>query len=380
MRNVSEGNPQAAIGGNQARADRYHGSGARARDERLISRAIGRLRKRNRQPPDRPGKALILLYHRIARLRSDPWALAVTPRRFGEHLEVLRRVARPMELGELSRSLLDGSVPDGAVVVTFDDGYADNLHNAKPLLKRYGVPATIFIPSGFLGSEKEFWWDELDRLLLQPGKLPGRLSLNINGNTFGWELAEVARYRLSEAREHRGWRAWKKPPTPRHSIYQSLWKALHSMPEDDRHSVLEELRRWANIGASGRPAHRTLSLEEVRNLAQGRPIDVGAHTVTHPALSTLSIAKQRDEIMSSKSQLEEILGRPVHSFAYPYGKPSDYSADTTNLVRESGFLCACVNFAGVVERSTGMYELPRVHVPNLDQGRFAEWIAKWLKT
>ena len=150
------------------------------------------------------------------------------------------------------------------------------------------------------------------------------------------------------------------------------------MPEDDRHSVLEELRRWANIGASGRPAHRTLSLEEVRNLAQGRPIEVGAHTVTHPALSTLPVAKQWDEIMGSKSQLEEILGRPVHTFAYPYGKKSDYSADTMNLVRKAGFLCACANVAGLIERSTGLYALPRVHVPNLDQKRFAEWISKRL--
>jgi peptidoglycan/xylan/chitin deacetylase (PgdA/CDA1 family) len=346
----------------------------------LISRAIGRLRRRNVHPPDRSGRALILLYHRIARPRSDQWALAVTPRRFGEHLEVLRRVARPMRLGELSRSLLDGGVPDGAVVVTFDDGYADNLHNARPLLERYDVPATIFIPSGFLGSENEFWWDELDRLLLQPGKLPGRLSLNINGSTYGWELAEVARYRPTEARQLRGWRAWKKPPTPRHSIYQSLWKELHPMAEDARQSVLEELRGWANMGAPGRPAYRPLSLGEVRNLAQGSLIEVGAHTVTHPALSTLSVASQWDEIMNSKSQLEEILGRPVHNFAYPYGKQSDYSADTANLVREAGFLCACVNFAGAVERSTALYELPRIQVPNIDQERFAEWIAKWLNT
>jgi peptidoglycan/xylan/chitin deacetylase (PgdA/CDA1 family) len=283
-----------------------------------------------------------------------------------------------MRLEELSRSLLDGSVPDGAVVVTFDDGYADNLHNAKPLLERYGVPATIFISSGFLGSEKEYWWDELDRLLLQPGKLPRRLSLNINGNSLEWGLAEAARYRPTKARQHREWRAWKNPPTPRHSIYKSLWEELHPMAEDVRHSVLEELRGWANMGASGRPAHRLLSLDEVRNLAQGNLIEVGAHTVTHPALSTLSICSQWDEIMNSKLHLEEILGRPVDSFAYPYGKQSDYTADTTNLVREAGFLCACANFAGVVEQSTGLYELPRIHVPNFDQARFAEWMTKWL--
>ena len=65
-----------------------------------------------------------------------------------------------------------GDVPSAGVVVTFDDGYADNFHNAKPLLERYEIPATVFVTTGYLQDQREFWWDELERILLQPGTLP----------------------------------------------------------------------------------------------------------------------------------------------------------------------------------------------------------------
>ena len=166
---------------------------------------------------------LVLVYHRVAKTHSDPWSLSVTPEHFAEHLEALRQHAVPLRLQQLSRALAKGTLPGRSVVVTFDDGYADNLHNAKPLLERYEVPATVFLPSGFIGSENEFWWDELDRLLLQPGRLPKNLRLQINGKTRRWRLAEGARYSRAEFRRHRRWKAWEDAPTPRHFLYKSLW-------------------------------------------------------------------------------------------------------------------------------------------------------------
>jgi peptidoglycan/xylan/chitin deacetylase (PgdA/CDA1 family) len=78
------------------------------------------------------------------------------------------------------------------VVVTFDDGYADNLHHAKPLLERYGIPATVFVTSDYIGQEHEFWGDKLERLLLQPGALPQTLQLQVNGTAYQWSLGEAA--------------------------------------------------------------------------------------------------------------------------------------------------------------------------------------------
>jgi peptidoglycan/xylan/chitin deacetylase (PgdA/CDA1 family) len=95
--------------------------------------------------------ALILMYHRVTELPNDPYLLAVTPKHFAQQLGVIRRYGVPMRLGQLVEALQDGKVPKRAVVVTFDDGYADNLYNAKPLLELYSIPATVFVTTGCIG-------------------------------------------------------------------------------------------------------------------------------------------------------------------------------------------------------------------------------------
>src|SRR5215207_9567 len=254
-------------------------------------------------------RAFILLYHQVTELRSDPWALGVTPRHFAEHLEILQQHVYSTRLQQLSQGLAESNLRDRSVVVTFDDGYADNLHEAKPLLERYGIPATVFLTTGYVGHEREFWWDKLDRLLLQPGVLPEVLCLSINGSTYRWALGEEARYSADAARRYQSWRAWEDPPTARHSLYISLWELLHSLTEGERRRALDELLAWAGTEPAAHPIHRPLSLEEAVVLAQGELIEVGAHTVTHPALSTLPTAAQQTEVLQSKAQLEEILDR-----------------------------------------------------------------------
>jgi peptidoglycan/xylan/chitin deacetylase (PgdA/CDA1 family) len=333
---------------------------------RIARSAIGRYDK----------KILILLYHRVAKLNSDPWGLAVTPRHFAEHLDTLRECATPVQLQQLFQVSFN-DLPERPVVVTFDDGYADNLYNAKPLLERYGIPATIFLATGFMGYEREFWWDELDRLLLQPGTVPGALRLSVSGSTYQWELGEAAQYSADASQRHRKWKIRKDAPSSRHQLYRSLCELLNPLPEDERKEVLDELLTWAGAEPASRPTHRPLSLMEAVSLAKGELIEVGAHTAAHPVLSTLPASSQRDEIRGSRTWLEEILNRPVRSFAYPYGGRSDYTVETISLVREAGFSCACSNFPGLVERSTDLFQLPRVYPPNSGGKSFANWLSRW---
>jgi peptidoglycan/xylan/chitin deacetylase (PgdA/CDA1 family) len=341
----------------------------------LIRGGIGRLRQTAQWFKNRSGRrALILLYHRVADLRSDPWSLGVTPSHFAEHLEVLQRYAYPMELRQLSQGLLNGNLPDRSVLVTFDDGYADNLHNAKPVLERYNVPATFFLTTGYIGHEREFWWDELDRLLLQPGTLPETLCLSVNGSTYRWMLGKAAYYDEGSFRRYQRWRAWEDAPSSRHSLYASLYELLYPLMEGERRKVLNELLLWADAKPMVRPTHRSLSLEEVFALAQGELIEVGTHTVTHPALPTLPTASQWDEISESKDRLEEILGRQVYSFAYPHGS---MSAQTVRLVREAGFTCACSCIADVTRLSSDHFRLPRIEVANWDGEMFAKRLSWW---
>jgi peptidoglycan/xylan/chitin deacetylase (PgdA/CDA1 family) len=325
------------------------------------------------------GRVLILLYHRVATLKSDPWDLAVTPDRFAEHLEVLREYAMPMKLGQLSVALNDGRLPDRSVVVTFDDGYFDNLRNAKPLLERYDVPATVFVTSGFIGQKRQFWWDELDRLVLQPGRLPDRVQLSVDGKTYHWELGESADYTEEDFRSHRGWKARKECQTPRHYLYTSLHHLLRPLSAGERRRKVAEVRSWRIDAPERRPRHRPLSVGEIGRLQRGGLVEVGAHTANHPLLSELPVAQQRREIKKGKARLEQILGYPVSSFAYPYGKPEDYTVETVDLVRQAGFACACSTVADVVRRSSDPFQLPRVWVRNISGGRFAKRLGRWFE-
>jgi peptidoglycan/xylan/chitin deacetylase (PgdA/CDA1 family) len=316
-------------------------------------------------------KALVLCYHKVNELCTDP-RLCVTPSRFAEHLEVLRQHARPTRLQHLSQALLDKNLPDRSVVVTFDDGYADNLYNAKPLLERCGIPATVFVITGYIGQDREFWWDELDRLFLRPGALPEKLDLSVNRRTYHWQLRETDDH--NEEAFRRRWRPGEEICSSYHSLYKSLWTLLRPIAEDERQRVLRDLRGWAGAKEMIRPGHRPFSLEEVVALGQGELVEVGAHTVTHPALRRLSPDSQRDEISGSKSRLEEILDRPVTSFSYPYGNLSE---QTVGIVRRAGFSCACSTRADAVRLSSERFQLPRMEVQNWDGEEFARQLSRW---
>ncbi|MBD2519716.1 polysaccharide deacetylase family protein [Nostoc sp. FACHB-973] len=323
-----------------------------------------------------PG-ALILMYHRVAEADSDPWSLCVTPKHFAEHLEVLRQYGYPLHLQQLTKRLSDRQYINRSIVVTFDDGYADNFYHAKPLLEKYDIPATVFVTTGGIDQKREFWWDELERLLLQPGILPDLLRLNINGRTYQWELGEATHYSEADRQRDRHWQSDRKPkraPTLRHTLYRSLYQLLQFLSADERSKLLDELAIWVNAEPVGRSTHRSLSNEDMLALESGGLIEIGAHTVTHPFLSQLPIASQQDEIQHSKDYLEKILGHVITSFSYPHGS---YTNETTSIVQETGFTCACSSIVGKVQQNSNFFLLPRVVVEDWDGKTFAHWLSRF---
>lgn len=316
-----------------------------------------------------------MLYHRVAEIDLDPWSLCVTPQNFAEQLQVLRRYTQLTQLKQLSQDIAEGKPRHRNIVITFDDGYADNLHNAKPLLEHYDVPATVFIASGYIGDAREFWWDELERLFLRPGELPQQLELCIDGCQYQWDLGTTANYTDSAYQHHRHWKAEREePPTPRQSIYYEIWQLLRTLSERDRRQVLDELLAWAGAVADSRSTHCSLSSAEVAALDRGSLVEVGAHTITHPFLCSLPISVQEKEIYHSKAQLEELLGHEVTSFSYPFGQ---YTADSVAVVRDAGFNCACATIHASVQRHSNLFELPRVEIQNWNGEEFARRLSRW---
>jgi peptidoglycan/xylan/chitin deacetylase (PgdA/CDA1 family) len=343
-------------------------------------RGVGRLR-RLAQPYTNlflPG-AIILAYHRVADLPSDPQLLCVTPKHFAEHLEVLRKRGYPTRLQELGCSLRDRKKLPRGVAVTFDDGYADNLINAKPVLERYEVPATVFVTTGYVDQQRDFWWDELERLLLHVDPLPENLCLHIDGRLYEWNLRLPANTDGTAHEHHGRWNISEShDPSPRHSAYRALHRLLRPLLDTDQRRVLDELRVWTGAANLGQTERAALSRAQIIELAEGGHIEVGSHSVTHPVFSALSAPAQSVEVERSKGALEEILGRPVTSFAYPFGSKADYTEVTASAVERAGYLCACANFPAVVQPASDRFQLPRFLVRDWDGDEFSRRLGAWL--
>jgi peptidoglycan/xylan/chitin deacetylase (PgdA/CDA1 family) len=324
----------------------------------------------------RQAAGLILMYHRIGVLKCDPWGLAVSPERFAEHLESLRKFGQPRPLTQTTDALRRSELFEQTVVLTFDDGYVDNLHNAAPLFERYDAPATIFVASGYIGAAREFWWDELERILLGPERLPGELRLAAAGQVWIWPLGEACKYTDDERRGDRAWGLDKRGALSKRSeFYRAVHRVLQPLDDVERLKALDDIGLWSGDAGGARPSHLCVSPDEAMALKSSDLIELGAHTVTHLALSGLPEEAQRQEIRQSKADLERLLGTPVLNFAYPYGQ---YSEGTAALVREEGFVSACSTQAGVLTEHSDLFALPRVKIGDWDAKRFEATLAQWL--
>ena len=296
---------------------------------------------------------VVLLYHRVADLETDPQLLAVSPRNFADHLEVLRQSYLPVRLRELRGSARWFFPRTHPVALTFDDGYADNLHHALPLLEAAGIPATAFVVAGQIGLEEEYWWDDLERIILRTPDLPESLQLTIESRQFSWHLPRAGH------------------GSDRQAAYDDLSELLRPLSTPARERVLGSLRSWANVNAAGRAHNRALTEEDVVELAKSGLVEVGSHTLTHPLLSKQPIGVQKEEIEASKRRLEGILNTRVQSFCYPFGDREAYTPATVRLVKVTGYECACSNFFGRVYRWTDPYQIPRFIVEDWTGDEFA---------
>jgi peptidoglycan/xylan/chitin deacetylase (PgdA/CDA1 family) len=322
--------------------------------------------------------ALILLYHRVADVEFDPQLLCVSERHFEEQLKVLAAKVGLLNLQGLVAALRDRTLSQRATVLTFDDGYADNLHAARPLLEKHRVPATVFVSTDHLNNKKGYWWDRLEELLLWPGELPPMLEVRLGDAAPRWDLGRAARYDEAAFRRYRDWTVLSgDDPTPRHSAYRELHRLLWQLGPAEHRAVLAQIAACRQpLPHVGEPP-RGMDATELVVLTAGGLVEVGAHTVTHPRLARLTVEEQCAEIRRSKQELEAVLGRAVTSFAYPFGSREDYTTDTIALVRDAGLTCACANVPGVVRPGSNVFELPRMIVRNWSGSEFASRLEEW---
>jgi len=300
---------------------------------------------RNRLLNSIDSPVVILLYHRVKKLSADPEMIAVSPDKFSRHMQFIKQHFPVLRFEEPWHNR-----QKPAVVITFDDGYADNVQEALPILAEVGVPATFFVSTAHLDTAEVFWWHRLEAGLLGTGEFPPR-------------------FELQDPRFGRVWQT--ATPEQRQSLYASLSMLMRKLAPDQQQNWLEQLEQWAGPGDWSAGLHRMMTREELQSLAASPWATIGAHSVSHSALSELTGEQQREEIFSSKTALERMTGKPVTTFSYPFGRKCEYNQVSIKLCREAGFTKVAANFPGQVHSWTDPLQLPRHLVRNWSLEVFA---------
>jgi len=242
--------------------------------------------------------------------------------------------------------------PDN-VALTFDDGYLDNLTIAVPLLEKYQIPATIFVTSGMLDSEYEFWWDELDRIFFESDDLPDTLNIEFTEGLKSWRTGSVTEWLQA---------------------YEEMSASLRSAKPEAIRAVMDFLRNWAGIAVGIRDNYRRLNISQLRTLAKSPCIEIGAHTVQHARLAALSRQEQLAELVESKKKIEEVIQTRVRFVSYPFGSAVDFNAETCDLVAVAGYEAGIANIQGQLKQPFDKTAVPRRLVRNWNRDLFADWL------
>jgi peptidoglycan/xylan/chitin deacetylase (PgdA/CDA1 family) len=317
-------------------------------------------------------RGVILMYHRVAGPRFDPQSLDVSVDNFAAQLDVLRARATVIPLDEFNMRRRRGTLPRRAVSITFDDGYVDNLVTAAPLLADRALPATVFVATGMLDANREFWWDDAERIAFSAARLLGP----VPDVSIAWNDADGAPFVADAA--HAAWTVLAPhDPTARHRLYRALCASLYPLGAERRDTLLATLRDWAEVEPDARASHRTVTTDELRRLAVSPGVSIGAHSVTHASLARLTHDEQYRELEDSRAALVQAIGRPISSVAYPYGQPDDVSAVTTRAASFAGFDYAVTVSQQAAWMFSPEFRLPRCIVRNWDGPSFARELDGW---
>jgi len=321
----------------------------------------------------------VVSYHRVADLESDPQLLAVGARRFAEQVDELAKRYDFSTFEQLVDDMRRGRrFVKNRIVITFDDGYADNLHVAVPVLDRFGLPATVFVTSSAIDNPRGLWWDELESLTLRAGSLPQRIDFEWSNQQRTFENVGGRSYTSADIKEAAGWDMTQPVTHPRQRLFLELAAFIKDLSPSERSQVLTTLRGLAaSEGDPVQVGERMLSRSELLELDAHEAVEIGAHTVNHPRLSVLSSHEQLAEIRDGKREVESLLGHEVTSFSFPYGTERDYGPETVAAVRDCGFVGACTTRFGITVPWADRFQVPRCPAMNVSGVEFAEQVERW---
>lgn len=262
----------------------------------------------------------VINYHRI----GDPSApgfdtfkpnISADQAMFAKQMDYLKRWFVVVSMQDVVRWLNhEADLPRNAALITFDDGYLDNYTQAFPVLRHFNFPAVIFLTTGYINSDRSFYWD-LAAYSFFHTRI-GRVTFH-NGEERGWSNI-----------------------TQRDEVCKAWIESLKSLPEELKQTWVNQLPQQLEVEIpDGSFKNIMMNWDHVREMhSQG--IEFGGHTVNHPILSRVSLEIAQTEIVDSREHIEKELGQPVTSFAYPNGMSADLHAKIEKMVAQAGYQTA----------------------------------------
>jgi peptidoglycan/xylan/chitin deacetylase (PgdA/CDA1 family) len=307
---------------------------------------LDRLQPRRALHPD----MRILMYHRVLPISDRQYrytqpGLACTPEIFGRQMQFLSERYNLISAAALVELLRNNQpIPPGTVIVTFDDGWRDNYVHAFPILQQYRVPATIFLATDFIETDRLFWFLKAGLLLSE-----GDLSVEKIDRVFSTMADAHPQHvnELSAGLHLLGTESWNQ---------DAFMEWLKQFEPDLIEEIINSLAEAAGIAWADWSAESwILSWNEIREMDRDI-VEFGSHGCSHGILTRLRQDQVKRELAESKRKLEQELGHEITVFAYPNG---DYNASVERMVKEAGYHGAIIVGSGDPQSNVDLFALPR---------------------
>ncbi|WP_439575302.1 polysaccharide deacetylase family protein [Phreatobacter sp.] len=288
------------------------------------------------------GLGAILMLHHVRPAAPSDFApnalLEVTPDFLDSVVERVRASGFDIvAMDEVPGRIAAGGEGRPFVAFTFDDGYRDNAEHALPVLKRHGVPFTIYLPTAFAEHEGELWWLVLEETIRTQRSVTAR----IGGGIVHFDCSTASL---------------------KNEAWGEIYWHLRSQPETELRAYVRDLAERHGIDFRETCRKLCMDWDELAALGRDPLVTFGAHTVSHIMLAKYPDDVARQEMLTSREVIEARLGRPIRHFAYPVGDSTSAGPREFALARELGFATAVTTRPGLVyaEHRDHLTALPRV--------------------
>jgi len=283
-------------------------------------------------PAGQNARLSILIYHRVLAEQDTIFPHETTAASFDAQLSRLKIAFNVLPLAEAVARLKAGTLPARAACITFDDGYADNLTLALPVLQKHGLHATFFIATAYLNGGRMFNDTVIEAIRHSRSDEIDLSALGLGRHNVG-------------------------TPQAKHDAIDKILPQVKYLPLNQREDTVAKLARM--VSATPLPDDLMMTTAQLKTL-HAAGMGIGCHTNRHPILANLDDTALRQEIMEGKEYLESTLGENMTLFAYPNGKPgTDYLPQQAAIVRELGFEAAVSTQWGAARRNSDLFQLPR---------------------